>query len=147
MGILQARILEWEAYPISRGSSQPRNQTGVSCIAGGFFIREALLLKNYPLKWAKYTKLDGAGGGETPVSKFSQPFQDSREKRSCFSRKVVISNRDVWTDWSVPTTEEKEGLCAGNVQAVREKAWPSGAWGVEPRKGRLTIQLPEDVDS
>ena len=26
------------AYPFSRGSSWPRNQTGVSCIAGGFFI-------------------------------------------------------------------------------------------------------------
>ena len=25
------------AYPFSRGSSQPRNQTGISCIAGGFF--------------------------------------------------------------------------------------------------------------
>ena len=36
-GILQARILEWVAYPFSRGSSQPRNQTWVSCIAGGFF--------------------------------------------------------------------------------------------------------------
>ena len=31
------RILEWVAYPFSRGSSQPRNQTGVSCITGGFF--------------------------------------------------------------------------------------------------------------
>ena len=31
------RILEWVAYPFSRGSSQPRNQTGVSCIVGGFF--------------------------------------------------------------------------------------------------------------
>ena len=31
------RILEWEAYPFSRGSSRPRNQTGVSCIIGGFF--------------------------------------------------------------------------------------------------------------
>ena len=31
------RILEWVAYPFSRGSSQPRNQTGISCIAGGFF--------------------------------------------------------------------------------------------------------------
>ena len=31
------RVLEWVAYPFSRGSSQPRNQTGVSCIAGGFF--------------------------------------------------------------------------------------------------------------
>ena len=35
--ILQARILEWVAYPFSRGSSQPRNQTWVSCIAGRFF--------------------------------------------------------------------------------------------------------------
>ena len=31
------RILEWVAYPFSRGSSQPRNRTAVSCIAGGFF--------------------------------------------------------------------------------------------------------------
>ena len=36
-GILQARILEWVAYPFSSGSSQPRNWTGVSCIAGRFF--------------------------------------------------------------------------------------------------------------
>ena len=31
------RILEWVAYPFFRGSSQPRNQTGVSCIKGEFF--------------------------------------------------------------------------------------------------------------
>ena len=31
------RTLEWVAYPFSSGSTQPRNQTGVSCIAGGFF--------------------------------------------------------------------------------------------------------------
>ena len=36
-GILHARILEWVANPFSRGSSQPRNWTQVSCIAGGFF--------------------------------------------------------------------------------------------------------------
>ena len=36
-GILQARILEWVAFPFSKGSSQPRDQTQVSCIAGGFF--------------------------------------------------------------------------------------------------------------
>ena len=36
-GILQARILEWIAIPFSRGSSWPRNQTGISWIAGGFF--------------------------------------------------------------------------------------------------------------
>ena len=31
------RILEWVAYPFSRGSSWLRNWTGVSCIASGFF--------------------------------------------------------------------------------------------------------------
>ena len=39
------RILEWVAYPFSRGSSWSRNKTGVSCIASRFFnnwaIREA----------------------------------------------------------------------------------------------------------
>ena len=35
-GILQARILEWVAFPFSRQSSQSRNQTQVSHIAGGF---------------------------------------------------------------------------------------------------------------
>ena len=46
-GIFQARILEWVAFPFSRESSQPRDQTQVSCIAGGFFTywttREALV--------------------------------------------------------------------------------------------------------
>ena len=32
------RILEWVDYPFSSGYSQPRNQTGVSCTVGGFFI-------------------------------------------------------------------------------------------------------------
>ena len=36
-GILQARILEWVVIPFSRGSSQPRDQTQVSRIAGRFF--------------------------------------------------------------------------------------------------------------
>ena len=36
-GISQARILECIAISFSRGSSRPRGQTCVSCIAGGFF--------------------------------------------------------------------------------------------------------------
>ena len=35
------RILEWAAHPFSNGSSQPRSQTGVSWIAGGFFTNWA----------------------------------------------------------------------------------------------------------
>ena len=39
--ILQGRILAWVAFPFSRASSQPRDQTQVSCIAGGFFTSRA----------------------------------------------------------------------------------------------------------
>ena len=37
MGILQARILEWVAMPSSRGSSQPRNWSQISCVTSRFF--------------------------------------------------------------------------------------------------------------
>ena len=50
-GILQARILEWVAFPFSKGSSKPRDRTQVSRIAGGFLtswaIREALFIQSY----------------------------------------------------------------------------------------------------
>ena len=36
-GIFQSRILEWVAVAFSKGSSQPRDQTQVSCISGRFF--------------------------------------------------------------------------------------------------------------
>ena len=36
-GILQARILEWVAFPFSRESSRPRDQTLISFITGLFF--------------------------------------------------------------------------------------------------------------
>ena len=49
-GVLQAKILEWIAILFSRGSSQPRDWTLVSCIAGGFFTlwatRETLIWEN-----------------------------------------------------------------------------------------------------
>ena len=51
-GVLQARILEWGAFPFSMGSSQPRHRTQVSCTAGEFFtswaIREAPDNVNHP---------------------------------------------------------------------------------------------------
>ena len=61
-GIFQARILQWIAIPFSRGSSQPRDQTQVSSIAGRCFTiwatREAQTLhrgnqiKMRSLMWA-----------------------------------------------------------------------------------------------
>ena len=50
-GIFQARILAWVAFPFSRGSSQPRDQTQVSRTAGGFFT-------SWATKEAPYRSLD-----------------------------------------------------------------------------------------
>ena len=47
-GILQARVLEWAAIPFSKGSSQPRDRTQVSCIAGSFFILSCLSHQGSP---------------------------------------------------------------------------------------------------
>ena len=65
-GILQARILEWVAFPFSRGSSQPWDGTQISCIAGGFFTswatREAHIYI-YVCVWRrKQTELDSIWG-------------------------------------------------------------------------------------
>ena len=53
-GILQARILEWVAISLSRGSSWSRGQTSVSCIAGRFFtdwtMRDSVMFNGQILK-------------------------------------------------------------------------------------------------
>ena len=60
-GILQARILEWVAFPFSRRSSQPRDWTQVFCIAGGFF-NWLLKHKGSPriLEWVAYPFSSGS---------------------------------------------------------------------------------------
>ena len=45
------RILEWVAYPFSKGSSWPRNRTGVSCITGIFFTNWASYFREVILGW------------------------------------------------------------------------------------------------
>ena len=61
------KILEWVAYSFSRGSSQPRKWTRVSCIAGRFFtnwtIREALSPCIVAYLWT-----------EAPDNKISHPW-------------------------------------------------------------------------
>ena len=41
-GNFQARILEWVAYPFSRGSSQPRNETGFPALQADSVLSEPL---------------------------------------------------------------------------------------------------------
>ena len=76
------RTLEWVAYPFSRGSSRPRNQTGVSCIAGGFFTswatREALYIWYVYIKeqnFAIYSNMNGLGG------RYAKWYKSDRERQ------------------------------------------------------------------
>ena len=58
-GIFQTRILEWVSSPFSMGSAQPRNWTGVSCTAGGFFISWATREAHYSItKVTRSSKLE-----------------------------------------------------------------------------------------
>ena len=54
-GILPARILEWVAFPFSRRSSQSRDRSQVSRIAGGFFT-------NWALRFLEKVALKNSGG-------------------------------------------------------------------------------------
>ena len=66
-GIFQARILEWFAISFSRGSSQPRDQTQVSCIAARLFTA-----------WAskrKCTKKEQSRNKSALIKKGSVPHQ------------------------------------------------------------------------
>ena len=63
-GIFQARVLEWIAISFSRGSSQPRDRTRVSCTAGRRFTIWATREAQYffePLFWGRGGKNTGVG--------------------------------------------------------------------------------------
>ena len=56
--VLQAKILEWVAFPFSRVSSQPRDRTQVSHVAVGFFTSWVWLISIlYPVIWTWKSEL------------------------------------------------------------------------------------------
>ena len=95
-GILQARILEWVAFPFSRGSSQHRNRTQVSCIALRFFT-----------SWATREANVGdlaliPGLGRSPGKGKGYPFQYSGLENSVSC--IVHGVGRVWLDWATFTS-------------------------------------------
>ena len=93
-GILQVRILEWVAISSSRGSSQPRDQTCISCtgrqVLYHWAIREACLIKVH-------------GGGkkaEDAKSERQSPEESSlvkcRNKIACFRPHLSLSPHAVY---------------------------------------------------
>ena len=59
-GILQVKILEWVAIPFSKGSSQPRDQTQLSHIAGGFLYQLSHQGSPRILEWVAYPFSSGS---------------------------------------------------------------------------------------
>ena len=83
-GILQARILEWVAFPFSRGSFQPRDQTQVSHIAGRFFTSWAI--KKLQTQW---------------ISLFSYRLWDSETLRLWVSGSTGVKNHTLTSAFPV----------------------------------------------
>ena len=96
-GISQARILEWVAIFFSRGSSQPRDWTCVSCIAGGLLHRTQILYR--APRWHQWDKVSIPGSGRSPGG-----------ENALYSS--ILPGR-------IPWTEEPGGLQSIGSQRVR----------------------------
>ena len=103
-GILQARILEWVAVPFSRGSSQPRDRTQVSCIAGEFFSSWATREAQTPAKWPRnsddtmvwLTDMNGSAGE-------ASGFWKAAVLSELHSNQLDTERKVTWPSHSAPT--------------------------------------------
>ena len=99
-GILQVRILEWVAFPFSRGPSLPRDGTRVSRIAGIFFTIWATREAQAPLLNAKgrYQNFSPRGHRVPPCANLTRHLQ--RYFHSC-SLKAIISDQSYLNNWKI----------------------------------------------
>ena len=93
-GIPQIRILEWVAVPFSRGSSQPRDRTQVSRIAGGFFARRATRGALSLDIWGQTHLCQGSGSGTPSHS-------------SIFSSISCLYSRDTCSPFPLPSCDSQ----------------------------------------
>ena len=89
-GIFQARILEWVAITFSRGSSQPRDWTLVSCITRRFFTVSAVAQLVRIRLQCRRTQVWSLGG------------EDALEKEMANHSNILV--------WKIPWTVEPGGL-------------------------------------
>ena len=105
-GILQARILEWVAFPFSRGSSPPSHRTQVSCIAGGFFTTWAIMetIDSKFSKLSKFSKFCSVQFSRSVVSDSLRPHGPQHARSPCPSPTPgVYPNSCPLSQWCHPT--------------------------------------------
>ena len=133
-GIFQARILEWVAIFFSRGFSQPRDRTFISCVS--CFGRQILY------RWATsedvweigcYTKNDKAILNNKAILKnIWKNHKDFKGRRSSFQLTSIMSGK-THTDLSWPWGVEKSPL-GKNREAVRARSKKSRQEGINEVK-------------
>ena len=119
-GELQPRILEWVDFPFSRGSSQPRDWTQVSCTAGRFFI-----------SWATM-EAQNAGVGRLSLLQQIFPTQESRS-----SQPWIFTGRTVA---EAPITGQLMRRADSSQKALR-----LGKTGGRRRRGRQRMRWLDGI--
>ena len=120
-GILQARILEWVAFPFSRGSSQPRDQTEVSWITGGFFT-SWVTRESQVAAWAQI-KTEFMNQRVKKEKKKMKEGERERERdqrsRKRENKEIIWANlelKSLYSDWKrVTERQENEGPQTHNL--------------------------------
>ena len=158
-GISQARILEWAAIPFSRGLSQPRDWTHVSCLAGAFFTpepprkpwnplrlqvietqKDSLLAQGiFPQAKSEGQPFSGTAGSE-PVRVPSTQISPSFSAAASFGSEIVAQSPPVCSPYPVrpwPPTQQSH-------VTSDSRAWllPLGT-GTMPRKGGARLWIWE----
>ena len=116
--ILQAKILEWVAFPFSSGSSQPRDQIQVSYIAGEF-------LTSWVTREALYT-----GVGILPLLQQIFPTQELNQgllncrqilyQLSCQGRQISFGDQQKPKNWApFITSSPRSETCSGSSECKR----------------------------
>ena len=104
-GIFQARILEWVANSFSRGFSQPRDQTFISCVS---CIGRQILYH-----WATREDVGEIGcytkNNTATLKNIWKNHKDFKERRSSFQLTSIMSGK-THTDLSWPWGVEKQPL-------------------------------------
>ena len=121
-GIFQARVLEWVAFPFSMGSSQPRDWTQVSRVAGRFFT-----------SWATRKALSSVRVSFIPSSSRNSAFSSSTAPATVTRLQFCLCKvRCYWGAWGwVAERLGDWGLEAGGL-VLGPRVWELGAgsWGL-----------------
>ena len=144
-GILQARILEWVAFPFFRGPSQPRDWTQVSRIAGGFFTVRATRVSPRILGWAAHPFSRGSSWPrtQTRVSRIVGGFFTS------WGTREALWINSPWQKRSVSTCEKWWHQVLKKMQKMHPSAccWQWELWlflksNLDRWQSRRTLSLP-----